>query len=580
MRTLLTLTLALSACNPPPSAEDLDSTRGGRVDVFFNEPGTRNANLWEPDAERVMIDVVNGATSSIDIAVMGFTREPLVEALIAAWDRGVAIRFVGDAGHLGNLGYQRFAERHIPMTTGNQVHIMHDKFLVVDDRFVFTSTANFSDTDMRRNSNNFAMFDSPPVAADFTAEFEQMFNGAFGHMKVQTDNGRSYLVGDTEVEVWFSPDEDAMGRMLELVDQAQDSLRFTIFAFTKDQVGSALIRKQEEFARWNQVDSGNQGNVFPNRTVAGVIDQSQLHSNGQYHEVFRLLGAGIPVRMDGDDNSRQPGDYQAGGGRLHSKTMVIDAYGDNPMVITGSFNWSSSATLSNDEFLLVLKGPRIAQEFDAYFTRLWEQGRHIGGDNMQDDGIQVGDVVVNEIQWYGVNQGSTDGFDEFVELRNMSDRKINLDLWSLANPDDFVVGFPPGSFILPGGTFTVLDHTLEPYADGSPQDSVSAYRNGDIVVNAFNDNRQSRLYLKDGSLQLALKDPRGNVIDNAGDGGAAFVGGPSGGVVRSMERNASPGDGSQPGSWHACTAAQGGTNVNEAFRAAIHATPGETNSPE
>jgi hypothetical protein len=45
----LWLSLALIACGPP-SAADLDSTRGGRVDVFFNEPGTRTANQWDPDA--------------------------------------------------------------------------------------------------------------------------------------------------------------------------------------------------------------------------------------------------------------------------------------------------------------------------------------------------------------------------------------------------------------------------------------------------------------------------------------------------------------------------------------------------
>ena len=41
----------------------------------------------------------------------------------------------------------------------------------------------------------------------------------------------------------------------------------------------------------------------------------------------------------------------AGGGRQHSKTMVIDGYTDNPTVLTGSFNWSASATVANDETL-------------------------------------------------------------------------------------------------------------------------------------------------------------------------------------------------------------------------------------
>lgn len=556
--------LALFACNQAPSDADIEGTRGGRVDVYFNDPGTRSDNVWDADAVAQMIELVDNSKSTIDMAVMGFTYTPLIDALVRADDRGVKIRMVGDAGHLTNSGYQRFYQEHIQVVAGNLAHIMHDKFMVVDSRFVFAGTANWSQSDLLQNHNNFLIMDSPYVAADFTAEFEQMHNGVFGNEKIEIDNGRSYTLGDTTVEVWFTPNEDALGRIIEYVNDAQESLAFTIFAFTKDQIGSAFVQAHER-----GVD------------VSGVIDQSQLHSNGQYHEVYRLLTNGIPVRMDGNDNSILPGDYQAGGGRLHSKTMLIDLDGENPVVITGSFNWSSSATLSNDEFLLVLKGPRVGQLYKTYFGQLWGNARPLGqtfvGDG--DNDVQPGDIIINEVQWYGVNEMDVDGFDEFIELRNTTDRDIRLDMWQIANEQDVVVGLPPGSMIPAGGTFLILDHTLEVYVDGAPQDQVSAYRNGDLVLNAFNDNRQSRLYIKDGSLELYLRDPTGREVDAAGDGGAAFAGGPVSGKVYSMERNANPGDGTDRDSWHACDASEGGDNVNEAFRAKIIATPGEENSP-
>ena len=119
--------------------------------------------------------------------------------------------------------------------------------MVSDDRFIFCGTANWTPTDLERNANNFVLVDSPSVAKDFQDEFEQMFAGSFGTNKIQIDNGRTYTVDDTQVEVWFSPNEDAMGRILELVDAAQESIHFTIFAFTKDQLGSSIIRKMEEF---------------------------------------------------------------------------------------------------------------------------------------------------------------------------------------------------------------------------------------------------------------------------------------------------------------------------------------------
>ena len=44
------------------------------------------------------------------MAVMGFTRTELVDALEDAWDRGVQIRMVGDASHVHNSGYDRFRD--------------------------------------------------------------------------------------------------------------------------------------------------------------------------------------------------------------------------------------------------------------------------------------------------------------------------------------------------------------------------------------------------------------------------------------------------------------------------------------
>jgi len=569
----------LFSCNMAPSEADLDKTRGGDVEVYFNEPGSRAQNMWEPDAVRYMIQMVESSEATIDIAVMGFSHKPLIDALIRADMRGVRIRMVGDTGHANNSGYVRFREEHIPIQMGNMAHIMHDKFMVVDGRFVFCGTANWSDSDLRQNSNNFVSIDHPGVAADFTAEFEQMFGGRFGAMKTAIDNGRVYEIGDTTVELWFSPNEDAMGRMLELVDAAEDSIRFSIFAFTKDTLGSSLVRKQQEFALKDEAEGVDRsGDFTTHRSVAGVIDKSQLHSNGQYHEIYRLLGAGLPIRLDGNENSTQPGDYQAGGGRLHSKTMIIDADSDNPTVITGSFNWSASATQSNDEYLMVIRGGRIAKQYQAYWDGLWRGSSDIGGDFVGQDGLEPGSILINEVMWYGVHSADADGFDEYLELRNLTDRWVNLDLWQIANPDDFVVGFPPGSRIPPNGLFTVLDHTTEPYIDGQPMDDTSAFRNGDLVLNPFNDNRQARLYLKDGALELILKDPRGVEMDRAGNGGPAYAGGPGAGKVRTMERDAAGGDGTDPANWHACSLDEGGENVNEGFRAVMIGTPGEQNS--
>ena len=107
------LVSGLIGCNPVPDQADLDGTRGGRVDVFFNDPGSRFENMWEPDAVDVMVELIDGATASIDFAVMGFGRDEVVDAFVRAHQRGIKVRMVGDAGHLYNSGYQTFMDLQI-----------------------------------------------------------------------------------------------------------------------------------------------------------------------------------------------------------------------------------------------------------------------------------------------------------------------------------------------------------------------------------------------------------------------------------------------------------------------------------
>lgn len=646
MKLLTQVVLALlvmglsSSCTTDLSEEDMALAMSPKIRAYFNFTGTRNANGHDPEVDDMTIQMIDRANDSIDFAVMGFTRTEVIDALVRAYYRGVRLRFVGDARHHEGhtSGYDALDRLDIPMIVGNQFHIMHDKFFVIDHRFVVTGTGNITPTGYEKNTNNYVFIDSPLVSSDFTDEFNQMFDGRFGNAKHVIDNGNHYEIGDTILDVYFSPQEDAMGRILEEIDEAQESVYFMIFAFTKDQVGSALIRKHLEFSRYNMCcDPARRSEVaddpdliaeceglvvcetpYRRKEVRGVIDKSQLHSNGPYHEVYRLLLSGVPMRLDGNDHSYLPGDYQAGGGRLHSKTMVIDPGTDTAKVLTGSFNWSSSATIANDETFLVLDGERVAAQTKEFWDDTWGNGKAFGVDYAGQGGsIHVGDVVFNEIHWDGYNGtrdlsdfGGDDVYnDEFIELLNTTDHAIDLSMWTIGTQFDFVVGLYPGTIIGPHERFLLVDHNIEPFTDTEPQDSPHAFKNADFVMNTANDQRFLRLNLRNASLFLRLVDPRGTEIDHAGDGGPPFFGGrryvseseldpipsadadacsdivDSNGNQRmvnySMERrHFTDGDpirnGALRDSW--ARASSTGANINPCFEYNIVATPGEKNA--
>ena len=58
---------------------------------------------------------------------------------------------------------------------------------------------------------------------------------------------------------------------------------------------------------------------------------------------------------------------------VHTKIMLIDPLGDDPIVITGSANFSEASTTSNDENMLVIRGDtRIADIYLGEFMRLFD----------------------------------------------------------------------------------------------------------------------------------------------------------------------------------------------------------------
>jgi len=57
---------------------------------------------------------------------------------------------------------------------------------------------------------------------------------------------------------------------------------------------------------------------------------------------------------------------------IHSKFLLVDPFGDEPIVVTGSANFSTASTTSNDENMLIIKGnKRVADIYFTEFNRLF-----------------------------------------------------------------------------------------------------------------------------------------------------------------------------------------------------------------
>jgi phosphatidylserine/phosphatidylglycerophosphate/cardiolipin synthase-like enzyme len=58
---------------------------------------------------------------------------------------------------------------------------------------------------------------------------------------------------------------------------------------------------------------------------------------------------------------------------IHDKFMLVDPLGDDPIVVTGTANFSGPSQYANDENMLVIRGnPRIADIYFGEFMRIFD----------------------------------------------------------------------------------------------------------------------------------------------------------------------------------------------------------------
>jgi len=144
------------------------------------------------------------------------------------------------------------------------------------------------------------------------------------------------------VQVLFTPEDDATGQIVLLVEQAQKQVLVQTYSFTSKEIAGALIS-----AKQRGVD------------VRVVTDAEQIRRM-EHSKAPVVAAGGVPVFVDSQHDS------------AHNKVMVIDAGSANPVVITGSFNFTRAAQFRNAENLLVFRGNR---ELAWAYLKNWQQHR-------------------------------------------------------------------------------------------------------------------------------------------------------------------------------------------------------------
>ncbi len=423
MRRALLLLPLLTACGPDVSVAPLidlsdvprnterDFAEDGLLEVYFTEPGTTPGGGSDPLLDDALIAVIDAATTTLDVCLYDFELPGVSAAIVAAAERGVAVRMVGDGDEADDAGYVALATAGVPIVTRPpRDRIMHNKFVVADGQVVWTGSTNATETGLLRNNNNSLVIESAALADEYTAEFAQMSGGLFGRKKADLTVSHRVSFRDQDIVFHFAPAHDPIHALVEAVDTADHTIHFMIFSFTHPDLRDALLR-----ARQRGVD------------VVGVYDESQ--ARGRYSTDEAIAEAGVPVFIDGNGNTSG-----LAGGKLHHKVMIIDAgvASSDPVAVTGSFNWSKSATLDNDENLVELRDPALIALYEQEFCRVLDVATlHPGfAAEAPDPCAAVPQVFINE---FLPDPDGSDRGQEYVELVNVGTTAVDLTGWTLGD---------------------------------------------------------------------------------------------------------------------------------------------------
>jgi len=342
-----------------------------------------------------------------------FTDENVLKALGAARDRGADVAILyhakNDEQKIANeAAIQKFGLENICHPRNAQgLTLSHNKTIVLTKagaaQAVITGSTNFSIGGIYGHSNVVHICEKDEVAAKYLWLWNELKKNTPKSADVSVLVGKTPLPDDSvekQITPIFSPRDSlqALDWYAEQAKGANDAL-FMTFAFGMNQrfqdaygtgtakLRYALMEAMSGPTRTKEQRLANETAIIKLRKMkANKFAIGSRLGKGAFNHwlVEQLSGLNVNVRY------------------LHTKYMLVDPLGANPLVVSGSANFSGASTTNNDENMLVIRGnPRIADIYLGEFMRLY---RHFAfrdwlTQHPEADEVQVGHLDETD-QWW------------------------------------------------------------------------------------------------------------------------------------------------------------------------------------
>jgi len=150
-------------------AQQTTNVDGSVIKVIFTSE--------DPALEDAIIPIVNSATRTIRFLAFSYTDYPLANAMIQRSQNGVNVAGVFDKTQSGGQGAEigTLLCAQVPVRQDGNPQFMHNKIIVVDERYVITGSLNYSTSAETSNDENVIIIDNPDIAKLYMQDFERIW---------------------------------------------------------------------------------------------------------------------------------------------------------------------------------------------------------------------------------------------------------------------------------------------------------------------------------------------------------------------------------------------------------------------
>ena len=385
--------------------------------------------------ERAILELIANARESIAVSLYGFENEAIADALIEAYHlRGIRVRLSSELDSASSSSWQKLVRYALPVRFGNAGGIMHNKYFIVDRKYVLTGSTNLT-KGLYRNYNHTVILKSPSLAKEYLQDFEIQFAGYYalakdegydriiGGLDEESDtlhwNAQTHSLGTSSLQAYFTPYKDSfpeyrsspglplcsetcLGPVSGASGPCPDQNCKEPACYRNSAGRSEIIYAYPNYDAEAQLYCTSYNNAM-NRVLSFV--RRAKHSILVLAFAFRdrlltyeLIKAkeerGLDVKIWIDHQQFRSG-YKLSknsflalaqrttflkicqrpdNGLLHHKVIVVD----EKDVLLGSLNFSQNAVNANDEnFLIIENAPALAQSFYREALRIDQYSYHL-----------------------------------------------------------------------------------------------------------------------------------------------------------------------------------------------------------